>query len=569
MTPYLFDRELTNRDIFQERCRSMSYQTSIHFDPTTLLIIKQEVDSSIKQVEAAVSSLVEDQSLPFGIDDALNQFEQCAQVLALIDMPSLAQIAQYSAELMSKVMANPQNIQTQQVIALTEGTTMLKRYMEFICLREVEVPQFLLDTLNHLELALGKPLSNEGQAIEPLLTELIPQFTFHDVPALEKSDYVHRLYKLCLSRLLKQTETELDIQGLKLVGTYLAHSAVQSSSTQYWNLVNVALSHIDDLILSNPRLRVLIRIESNIGKFFAQPEQFKESISDLADILTLCISQEDQTAHYIREQLNIADDHLTDTQLQVFSRHLYGPEFDTIHTVSQLINDEMTQIRHEIEHNYQNMSAEKTSEIQSKLFDLANIFKVLNLHDAYAELTQQATLLNDSRVLADENYAQQLMNSLLSATNSIGILERHYTSSRLQLKVNNMHISLDRLDEAHDALLNETKTLIDLTSKTLVQYLQHQDAMSLEVVPAQMNEVAGALLFLGVKDGSQAIRTAADFIQKNFESNQPLNSSQVNLLLDPLASADMLIENLKTKQPVLQSMFNIALSSSQKLQSVA
>ena len=132
-----------------------------------------------------------------------------------------------------------------------------------------------------------------------------------------------------------------------------------------------------------------------------------------------------------------------------------------------------------------------------------------------------------------------------------------------------MHISLVRLDEAHNVLLNETKALIDLTSKTLVQYLQHQDHMSLEVIPSQINEVAGALLLLGVKAGSQALRTSARFIQKHFEGNQPLSAEQVDLLLDPLASADMLIENLKNKQPVLQSMFNIALDSSQKLQSVA
>ena len=35
----------------------MSYQTSIHFDPTALLIIKNEVDNSIKLVESAVSTL--------------------------------------------------------------------------------------------------------------------------------------------------------------------------------------------------------------------------------------------------------------------------------------------------------------------------------------------------------------------------------------------------------------------------------------------------------------------------------------------------------------------------------
>jgi hypothetical protein len=36
-----------------------------------------------------------------------------------------------------------------------------------------------------------------------------------------------------------------------------------------------------------------------------------------------------------------------------------------------------------------------------------------------------------------------------------------------------------------------------------------------------------------------------------------------------LASADMMIENLQNKQPVLQTMFDVALASSQNLKSVA
>ncbi len=84
-------------------------------------------------------------------------------------MSSFAKIAEYSAELMRKIMGNPAQINTQDVIALSEGTTMLKRYIEFICLREVKIPQFLLDTLNRLEIALAKPLTQEGQHIESLL----------------------------------------------------------------------------------------------------------------------------------------------------------------------------------------------------------------------------------------------------------------------------------------------------------------------------------------------------------------------------------------------------------------
>ena len=547
----------------------MSYQTSIHFDPTALLIIKNEVDNSIKLVESAVSTLAEDQTLPFGIDDALNQFEQCAQVLALIDMESLAKIAQYSAELMRKIMGNPSNINTQEVIALSEGTTMLKRYIEFICLREVKIPQFLLDTLNRLELALGKPLTQEGQHIETLLECISPSFQLPQAPSLEKSAYVHRLYKLSLHKLLKQEESEIDLQAIKLVGTYLASLAENHPSQQYWGLVHVAFNHIDNLLLNDPRLRTFIGIEHNMRQYFAAPESFKANLTDLANVLSLCISQEDEVSQHIRSQINLGEDLLTDTQLQVFSRHLYGPDFDTMHTISDLVTTEMSQIRNDIEYNYQNMSPEKTHELQSKLNQLANLFKVLNLNEAHIDLQRQSESLSRPELLKDENFAQQLMNVILSAMNSIGVLERHHTSSRLQLRVNNMNISLDRLDEAHEALLTETKLLIDLITQTLTLHLQNQSVADLEHTSAQIREVAGAMQFLNAESGQQALKVSADFVHAQVEAGQNLTLEQVNHILDTLASADMLIDNLKNKQPVLHSMFKVALDSSEKLKTVA
>ncbi|WHR58378.1 chemotaxis protein [Acinetobacter haemolyticus] len=547
----------------------MSYQTSIHFDPTALLIIKNEIDNSIKLVETAVNTLAEEQALPFGIDDALNQFEQCTQVLALIDMPHLSQITQYSSELMRKIMAQPQQIKTSDVVALSEGTTMLKRYIEFICLREVKVPQFLLDTLNRLELALGKPLTKEGQTIQPLLSLISPRFNLPLAPTLEKSQYIHQLYKLCLHKLIKQTETPLDLQGIKLVGVYLTGLSTELPSQQYWQLVNVALGLIDELSITEARLRTLIQIETNIAKFLNQPSTYAAELSDLADVLSICISQENNISHHIRDQLNIGDELLSDTQLQVLSRHLYGPDYETIHTVSRLMTDEMAQIRNEIEYNYQNMSTEKTQEIQQKLNQLANVFKVLNLNEAAKEITQQAEKLSHSDFLTDASSVQQLMNGILASMNSIGILERNYTSSRLQLRVNNLQISLDRLDEAHKALLTETKTLIETLTQTLSLYAQDPTSHSIEALPDYLKELSGAAQFLGSTAQQTALLGAADFAQHRLAQNQALDAEQINCLLNVVAGLDLLVDNLRNKQPVLQSMFDVALSNSQQLQTIA
>ncbi len=547
----------------------MSYQTSIHFDPTALLIIKKEVDNSIQLVESAVSSLVEDQALPFGIDDALAQFEQCAQVLMLIDMPSLAQITAYCAELMRKIMKDPRDIQTQDVIALSEGTTMLKRYIEFSSLREVKVPQFLIDTLNRLEVCLDKPLTQEGQAIVPLLDCINPGFNLPQAPELEKSDYVHKLYKISLKNLLKQTETKLDLQGIKLVGAYLANLSTSTPSAQYWNLVYVAFNQIDELIINEARLRTFISIETQMANFFKDTAHYTPELNDVANVLSLCISQDDETSQSIREQLHVGEDILSDAQLQVFSRHLYGPDQNTIHSVSSLVTEEMAQIRNDIEYNYQNMTEEKAQELKTKLLDLAHVFKVLNLNEAYIELKQQADLLTQSNMIQNENYAQQLMNSILSAMNSIGILERNYSSSRLQLRVNNMNISLDRLDEAHDMLLTESKVLIDLSSQALVTQIKDTENANLETIPSQLKEVSGALLFLGQKEGHKALMQSAEFLQQQLQSEQVPNTAQINIILDVLASADMMIDNLQNKQPVLQSMFDVALRGSEQLKLVA
>ena len=113
-----------------------------------------------------------------------------------------------------------------------------------------------------------------------------------------------------------------------------------------------------------------------------------------------------------------------------------------MHTVSQLILDEMNKVRNDIEYNYQNMSPEKAQQLQASLLQLAYTFKLLNLDEAASALSQQASSLSQLNILSDENYAQQLMNSILSAMNSIGILVRNYTSNRLQLSVNNTAISL-------------------------------------------------------------------------------------------------------------------------------
>ena len=547
----------------------MSSQTSIHFDPTSLLIIKNEIIHILQQVESTVDELIEEQSLPFGIDDALQQFEQTAKVLDFIELPQLSKMVRYSVQIMHQVIARPEQLNLKQVTALSESTTVLKRYIEFICLREIHVPQFLLDTLNQLEMALHLPLTSASTGlIEP---DALAQLQLQQSPAvaIEHTQYIPQLYRLCLHNLIQQSETEQDFAAIRFIGAYLAQHAEATPSQTFWQLVNIAFELMEDLILSDARLRVLIHLERQITAFLQQPQQFQAEAGTTTDILTLCISQENALSDSIRQQLQISDQVLTDLQLQIYSRHLFGPDQNTIETVCQLISDEINQIRNDIEFNYQNMPEERMQLLRNKLLELANIFKVMNLNEAYLEFRYQADHLNPDNMQQNPRFAQRLMNSLLSAMNSIGILKRNFTSARLQLDVNNMNISLDRLDEAHQLLLSETKLLIERCCDTVLDYAKQPEQVNLQYLPDMFKELSGAALFLDAPQAQHALQNAQHYLDQVIQQQQTLDQAKLQSLLEILAAIDLVVEHFQTGHPVLASTQDIALQSSQTFHAVA
>ncbi len=548
----------------------MSYQTSIHFDPTALLIIKSEVDNSITQIESAVNALVEDQNIPFGLDDALLHFEQCSRVLALIDMPYLSKITQYASDLIRKIMIKPSEIDEADIMVLSESTNTLRRYIEFICLREIRIPQFLLETINALEIRLHKPITNESFYVEKFVPEQPIACDFPLLESVEKSHFIHKLYKFALSQLLQEPKKTPNQVAFNLIGLQLANLAQNTLTEQYWNFVHYAFQHIDSIIINKPRLRTLIQIEHNIYLFAEDPKNYQVTRGDLANVLALCICHENEFSQNLRHILEIKDTILTDTQLHVLNRQLLSPDHNTMVTVSHLLSEEMTTLRREIEYSYQNLSPEKVAELQAKIKELANILNILNLNEAAHELLQQANALANIAESVSEDFVKDLMNTMLAATNAVDLLERQHTSKRLQLPTNNTNISLDRLDEAHKSLLEESQLAIEAAQIALNQHLENlEDLASLEIAALKLREISGAMRILGVETGYQALSLTAKFIEEKQNLEQGLSPQELLYIFDSLACAEVWIENLKNKQPVLNSMFDVALASSQKLKAVA
>lgn len=551
----------------------MSVQNSIYFDPTALLILKKEIDSTLRNVESTVSDLIEEKTAPFGIDDALAQLEQTIKVFEFIELPQLAVLSQYCAEVMHKFIEQPANIRNRDISAFSDGITMLKRYVEFICLREVHVPQFLIDSLNQLEIALGKPLTQAGESLigNNLVQNIGADTILNDAQfePIDSSDFALSLFKSSLNRLFNQTETAQDFDALKFVGLYLAQVGQNTQYQQYWQLVHTTFNQLDEIVLSDARLRILAKIQTQASELISSPDKLTIEPIDQANLLSLAISQENSSSQQLRQHFQVNENILTDTQLHIFSRHLFGPDQNTIEAVSELLTLQLNQVRQEIEQLYTDISDEKIQLVRNQLFNLAQSFLIMNLNEAHAELTYQANHLNKKNILENPDFAQRMMNCILSAINSIGILKRNFAPTKLQYNLNNMNISLDQLDEAHKILMEESQILINDSSELLIKLLTHHDQVDLKLLSENFRQLSGAAYFLNAESVYQALLNSSDLILEKLDQQTLLSKQNIHDLLESLASLDLMIYYLKNKQPVVPQIFKLALAHSQKLKAVA
>lgn len=547
----------------------MSFQSSTHFDSTTLLIVKTEIDNTIKNVENGVSNLIEDGSLPFGIDDALTNLEQCAGVLQLIEQPNIARVIELVSLVMKKVIQDAQNTQLKHsdVEAMSEATSIIQRYLDFLCIREVRAPQFLLPVTNKLEQVLGLDMTREGTFLVPYIETMLPSVTLTAPEQLPASQYVHRLFKLSLLRILQKKSTELDFRAMHLCGNYLAVQAENTPSAQYWSFVHTALSQLQDMILTEPRLRILINLERQTASLLQSAHDFIATQHDYADIMSLCLTQDSQLAHEIRDQLSIHDDVLSDNQLEILSRQLYGPDLNTIETIVHLLIAQIEKVTLKVETGQHIQSAEVREEVYASLIEVSKVMHVINLNDAAQQLSEQASIIHANQNLSDAQNAENLMNSLLFATNSLQILERNYTPSRLKLKFNNTKITLTKVEEAQKQVWDEARTSLQKICEHILAYNTNPtDIAQLEPISDLFSEVSGAMLFMESEQGYQILQKAAQVVKHIVNHNKSLTESELNLLAQTVMSADFFFEQLQEQQPFIEKSMQIGAKSIENLE---
>ena len=549
----------------------MSLATAQHFDATALHIVKSEIDASLLQVQNTLSAYIDDTSNAYGLTEASENMAQIHGVLTLLEITGAIELARVISQLISQIVSNPSQVNDQQLAALSEGLMMLSRYLEFVVLRESLLPHFLLPTINRIHSVLGIAPLREGYFLEPYLSIVqMPRLNL----GLQKPDIstkqlgqLNALYKSSLNHILRKKASLLDYQAMKLVSHFSSMLAASTPSELYWYAINTAVVDLEHCALNDARLRSLIQLERNLQKFLAASDSFVPTMQDLADALTLSACRDHDAADELRQQLGLNDYLISDAQSSLLARYLCGPDSATIHVTTELMQQEITDIKNKIDSmQHGDLIDSGFDGIAAQLHQLANALILLNLTEAGTLLAYQGHQVAGWQNLGNVEDVNNLMDALLYASNALTILDRSYIAGSSKLPFHNLHISLHQLEEAGETLIRESRDTLSMSMRSLSSYLETSDVLHMNNVPAMFESVGGALIFLDANIGHDLLKQAARYVEYAFapDSKAPA-ASDINLLANIIVTIDHYLESIQLQRPSGIRPFDVGIQSANAL----
>ncbi|AXI02729.1 hypothetical protein [Aquirhabdus parva] len=546
-----------------------SYFDVQHFDISSLYIVKSEINASLNQVESALSLFISDQSVTVGLFDAADAMHQVTGILKLLRMDGAIELSDGIRLLLINISENPDTTDDSKITALSEGLMTLTRYLEFVLLNETLSAQLLLPITNLIRNLLGLPFLSEGYYLQPYLDEDAIQKNASAATtsplALQENqkqvikDQLVQMFQTGLRAVLQKKSQARDFALMHKATTLMTSLSVQPEAL-YWQVAAQVIATLKpSSLLTDSRKRVLIHIERRITQ-----QNTPLTRDSIADLLAMTAIMDD--ANPLLAKFGLTDLVKPDQETLNHKQFLFGPDQEMIHTVSQLVHQDIAKIKELVDLIVNNQQPDDAlNTLSNSLKELGQTLEVLTLNYAGKGLVDQANRVKEWVSLPDENQINALMDHLLDSENAIILMEQTHTPGLVMLPFTNLRISLHQLVDARSLIVAESRTSLAGAMDVILSYLDNNaDATQIQSIAEACESVSGAMAFLNAPRGQAILRAAAQYVHESFEITQPSLQS-IEYLTDAIACVDYVLEGMEKKKPAGENPYHFGERSLAKL----
>lgn len=539
---------------------------------TSLTFLKDELDSTLSQAEAALEAFVDEPSRNAELQACSEAFRQVRGICQMLELPAAALMAE-EMELVAGTILR--SVAPERLIGtLGNSIVLLGRYLEYVQLKNVALPELLVGGINELRRAAGKSLIPESHFFRVDVTrERQPPAPAGSAPRAEIQARCRRLrhmYQVGLLGVLRgdsRTSLKLVARALGRIDRLCGNAPLG----RLWWVARGAVEAMisDEMKLTPARKHLLSQFDRQIKRLVYEGERALDSdaplllIKDSVYIVSLC--QHDQgLIGEIKRAFSVSA-RFSDAALQDELSLMSGAGGSVIRTVAVAMKEELAGIKNALDLAAQGAADTDYGELADTLARLAGTLIMIGQNRESAQIRSRAEQVRNWRAGAIDPEGmdfQGLVDDLLMVENAVATLERRFAPvDDINREVRNTRISLYQLDEARMTVVGECRAGMSLTKRSLTSFIDSQgDRMHLSNVPAVLTGVAGGLMFLELDRARAVLEGCRHFIEQQLlaEGSGAPVLEQMETLADAITSIDYYLESMEEHKPIGDAVLEVA-----------
>lgn len=521
-----------------------------NFDLPSLHILLEEIEAALKDAEVHLSEFHDDEEQAPLLMDSATVIEQLASVFNLINFKGSSTLASMIAKTLKKLHDLGDNTNSALIMDVSEAIMLLDRYIEFVLLKEILEPALLSPIINKLADHLGEPHVTIEELSKGSSICIINPASHYKNPSELGLDTKSLLsdYRTGLVIALTKKDNNLSADEVSKLDAMNAacKTIADQSDNLFWQAGYVATLHLaQKLPLSNDKKRTLIYLEQQFLNYLPLEDRRFANLVALA-------STTGNFAQVAAKRYGLGQSSETlQAQMKAF---LFGPNREITDTLNTLIQDEISTIKEKVDSFVRGdnaINAISNTDIADQIQSLASTMQLLGISQAAHALSHASSQVRSWQNPTPADF-DQLLGELMVAENASIFLTKSHTPGAVRLPLHNQSISLHQLDTAYGLLISESRTNIATVTVAIDSYLAdpNKDALHLQNIPEMLEQVAGALKFLGlIKTASMTLRLGR-YMTQAIQNATPLSESLLADIADVVVTADYELEGQERNRPV-------------------
>lgn len=534
--------------------------------PASLNLIRPEVDANLAQVEAQISSFVEDRENPAILGSCVENLHQVHGALRMADLPGAMELADALTRVLRQVQDKGEAAAEEDFAALGHGIMVLGHYLEYVQLHHVAWPQLLLPAINQVRSAMGESPLPEGFFLHLAALPAAPSVTRLELTPAQLGALVRRIRAMYQTSLIAVIRDQADVPHFRMM-IRACERAVQVCGSRpqalLWWAAGAALEALQGGVALNLQRKQLLGLLDRQIRAMAQNDGNGQPDRQLlADCLYLAaLAAGGDRVQQVRKAFALEGLCLTQEQMTAEYEVMCGPGGSVIRTVAQVLTDELAQIKDTLDIMSRGSKNDPESYVAmaDSLCRISQTLVMLGLLDSSQAIRRHADVVRGWTGEADMTALSNLVDAVMDVENGVAGLVRRVTPGAEE-QGSNPQVSIHQLDEARALLVAESRSGLSLVKRAISSYLDsNRDLLHLANVPATLQSVSGGLSFLGIARGAAVLHSCARFIDTHMlgGDEQP-GLAAMETLADAISSVDYYLESLEANKPIGEGILEIA-----------